>query len=216
MREKQQVFQYAGYEMRSHSETRWAAMMDSLDICWLYEPQVVDTRHGLYLPDFFLPSVGVFVEVKGPGPSVVEVEKAKDAEDVTGCPVVFAHGRMQMQGASLVNGGVTYFSGSKKLSFSSYELSEVVRQSYDMHTFAAFLTAGEHQPRPDSFSVGDILVETFTKMMDRQSLEQYLAGQHGPLNQAKKDTPRQLSRAELALSELANSLQEKRRAHRHG
>ena len=34
MREKQQIFHYSGYEMRSHSETRWAGMMSAIDICW--------------------------------------------------------------------------------------------------------------------------------------------------------------------------------------
>ncbi len=66
MRDKQTIFRYGGYEMRSHSETRWAAMMDAMSVSWIYEPRTVVTRHGGYMPDFFLPAVGAFVEVKGP------------------------------------------------------------------------------------------------------------------------------------------------------
>lgn len=202
MRERQQVFRHAGYEMRSHSETRWAGMMDSLGICWLYEPQVIETRHGYYLPDFFLPAVGAFVEVKGPFPSGTEIEKAMDAEALTGHPVVFAHGKTEMHGAILTGGAVTYFCGGKKASFTTYELSEIVRCNYDMHTYAAFLTAGDHQTKPDSFSVGDLMGEMLLRMMDRNGREQYLADHNRPLNQAKIEADRQCSKAEIALIDL--------------
>ena len=69
MRDKQTIFRYGGYEMRSHSETRWAAIMDVMGVTWVYEPRTVTTRHGGYMPDFFLPAVGAFLEVKGPTPS---------------------------------------------------------------------------------------------------------------------------------------------------
>lgn len=206
MRERQQLFRHAGYEMRSHSETRWAGMMDALDIAWLYEPETVETRHDFYLPDFFLPAIGAFVEVKGLSPTMAEIEKAKDAEAVTGRPVLFAHGKTEMQGASLAGGAVTYFRGDKKASFTTYEISEVVRHHYDIHAYAAFISAGDHQPKPDAFSAHDLVSEFFTRMLDRQGLEQYLADQHRPLNQAKKCATREASPAEKALMPLVARL----------
>lgn len=203
MREKQQIFRYAGYEMRSHSETRWAALMDSIGISWLYEPQVVTTRHGHYLPDFFLPAVEVFVEVKGPGPTEVEVEKAQDAECSTGFPVIFAHGKPEMIAAELVHGAVSYFNGEKRITYSTKELGAIVRGGYDTRTYAAFLCAGEHQGMPDSFSAGEILDEVFARMMDRQDLEKYRADLHRPLNQAKRGISKQHSRAEWFLGKFA-------------
>lgn len=209
MREKQQIFHYSGYEMRSHSETRWAGMMDAIDISWLYEPQVVRTRHGAYLPDFYLPTVGVFVEVKGAYPSATEIEKGQDAEAATGRPVIFAYGKTEMQGAYLVGGAVTYFREGRKVSFSSYELSEIVLCNYDMHRYAAFVTAGDHQPKPDSFSVGDLLSESFNRMMGRGELEKYLAGKHAPLNKAKDLQRGQPSKAEETLAGLVSRFREK-------
>jgi len=209
MREKQQIFHYSGYEMRSHSETRWAGMMSAIDICWHYEPKVVETRHGAYLPDFYLPAVGVFLEVKGAFPNQTEIEKAADAEASTGRPVIFAYGKTEMQGACLVGGAITYFRGERKVSFSSYELSEIVRRNYDMHTYAAFISAGEHQPRPDFFSVGDLLDESFTRMMDRGDHERYLANKHAPLNKAKDRLSSEPSKAEQLLSSLIARFHEK-------
>lgn len=63
---------YAGCNFRSRLEARWAVFFDHLDIAWRYEPQgyEVDTNGGLddverYLPDFYLPQLKTFVEVKG-------------------------------------------------------------------------------------------------------------------------------------------------------
>jgi hypothetical protein len=60
---------YAGHLFRSRLEARWAVFMDHLGVQWRYEPQgyVVGTGEDTerYLPDFRLPEVGVWVEVKG-------------------------------------------------------------------------------------------------------------------------------------------------------
>lgn len=201
--QKQQVFQYNGYEMRSHSETRWAALMDSLSIVWLYESRLIQTRHGNYLPDFYLPAAGLFVEVKGPGPTVVEVEKAEDAEAATGIPVIFAYGKPEMIGAELCHGVVAYFNREKKVSFSTREIGALVRQNYDMRTYAAFMSAGEHQAMPDTFSAGEILVEWLTNSMERSDRENHLASLHRPLNQAKQEKNTPPSKAEWFLSQFA-------------
>jgi hypothetical protein len=65
---------YAGCRFRSRLEARWAVFFDRLDIAWEYEPQGVLVTHRLtlaeesefpYLPDFWLPGLGLWVEVKG-------------------------------------------------------------------------------------------------------------------------------------------------------
>ncbi|MEH6368499.1 MAG: hypothetical protein V7764_19700 [Pseudomonas marincola] len=211
MRDKQQVFGYAGYEMRSHSETRWAALMDSISISWLYESQLIKTRHGYYLPDFYLPAVGLFVEVKGLGPTAVEIEKAEDAEAATGIPVIFAYGKPELLGAELAHGVVAYFNGAKRISFSTRELGALVRQSYDIHTYSAFICAGEHQGMPDSFSASDVMLEWVNKSMDRSGRESYAASLHGPLNQAKQDKHGQQSKAEWFLAKFAEKVRSRRK-----
>jgi hypothetical protein len=55
--------------MRSRLEARWAARLDALGLVWEYEPQVLRLgrgRGGFYLPDFWLPGQGCWLEVKGP------------------------------------------------------------------------------------------------------------------------------------------------------
>ena len=58
--------QYKGYRFRSRLEARWAVFFDYLNIKWLYEPEGFDLGDGLYyLPDFYLPELDLWIEVKG-------------------------------------------------------------------------------------------------------------------------------------------------------
>lgn len=61
---------YAGHRFRSRLEARWAVFLTALSITWQYEPEgfVVPRENGNatpYLPDFFLPDCGTWIEVKG-------------------------------------------------------------------------------------------------------------------------------------------------------
>lgn len=71
---------YAGCHFRSRLEARWAVFFDHLDVEWHYEPQGfewgahagefgTDHKAGRYLPDFYLPSINTWFEVKGVKPS---------------------------------------------------------------------------------------------------------------------------------------------------
>lgn len=68
---------YKGYNFRSRLEARWAVFFDTMGIKWEYEAQGFECSHRLtdwlgsdgktfsYLPDFWLPELEVFAEVKG-------------------------------------------------------------------------------------------------------------------------------------------------------
>lgn len=60
---------YRGHRFRSRLEARWAVFFDHLDIEWRYEPQgyeiAIYDETRRYLPDFYLPGLDVWVEVKG-------------------------------------------------------------------------------------------------------------------------------------------------------
>ncbi|GHD37419.1 hypothetical protein [Nocardiopsis kunsanensis] len=56
---------YAGHRFRSRLEARWAVFFDHLGIPWEYEPQGYLVDGKPYLPDFYLPTSGLWVEVKG-------------------------------------------------------------------------------------------------------------------------------------------------------
>lgn len=209
-RRKQTIFRHSGYEMRSMSEVRWASIMDVLRVRWLYEPRVVDTRHGWYLPDFYLPACGVYIEVKGPAPVLEEIEKAKDAEEETGCPVIFAHGNPEMLHGELFHGLLTYYGPNGPMDFPTAEMGALVRRFYDIHTYAAFLAAGDRRERPDVVMLGEALEELFQSWMDRQGLEEWKRRIHQPLNEARRQDHQQSSLAEWFVSEFARLVESKR------
>lgn len=56
---------YNGYRFRSRLEARWAVFLDEVRVEYQYELEGYELGAGIkYLPDFFLPSIGVHVEVK--------------------------------------------------------------------------------------------------------------------------------------------------------
>jgi hypothetical protein len=57
---------YAGCRFRSRLEARWAVFFDVLKVKWEYEPEgfALD-KSGWYLPDFRLPELSRYVEIKG-------------------------------------------------------------------------------------------------------------------------------------------------------
>lgn len=65
---------YGGYFFRSRLEARWAVYFDALGLDWVYEPEGYEIKGG-YLPDFYLPALGCFTEVKPRQFSQIEFEK---------------------------------------------------------------------------------------------------------------------------------------------
>lgn len=55
---------YKGYRFRSRLEARYAVAFDALGIKWDYEPEGFNVCGRTYLPDFFLPALSTYVEVK--------------------------------------------------------------------------------------------------------------------------------------------------------
>jgi hypothetical protein len=64
---------YAGCHFRSRLEARWAVFLDNLGVPWQYEPEGFDLGHTWYLPDFYLPTLGAWYEVKGSKPTEAEL-----------------------------------------------------------------------------------------------------------------------------------------------
>ena len=56
---------YQGYRFRSRTEARWAVFFDTLNIEWEYELEGYDLDGTWYLPDFWLPELGIYAEIKG-------------------------------------------------------------------------------------------------------------------------------------------------------
>lgn len=62
--------EYKGYAFRSRLEARWAVFLDALAIEWHYEHEgFMLAPFGIwYLPDFYLPELGCWIEVKSKEP----------------------------------------------------------------------------------------------------------------------------------------------------
>ena len=59
--------EYAGILFRSKLEAMHAKFFDENKIEWHYEPHIIQSSVGDYLPDFYLPRIKTYFEVKGKG-----------------------------------------------------------------------------------------------------------------------------------------------------
>jgi len=85
---------YRSTAFRSALEASWAATLDSLDIAWEYEPETIALPSGAtYIPDFHLPEIGIWIEVKGRG--VPRVEKAFEFGKFLACDCPRIRGILQ-------------------------------------------------------------------------------------------------------------------------
>src|SRR5258708_11826755 len=69
---------YNGYRFRSRLEARWAVFFDALGLEWEYEKEGFDLPSGSYLPDFWLPQVKSWCEVKAETLTITERKKADE------------------------------------------------------------------------------------------------------------------------------------------
>jgi hypothetical protein len=84
-----------GRRFRSTTEARWAVFLTELGVSWEYEPETYDLGSlGWYLPDFWLPAQGWFLEVKPGRPSILDkdYDRAKALHLLTSRPVLVANG----------------------------------------------------------------------------------------------------------------------------
>jgi len=71
---------YGGVLFRSVLEARWAVFFDSMGIEYTFEPHCFEVETGgrevIYKPDFLLPTLGLYVEIKPSKPYDIENTKA--------------------------------------------------------------------------------------------------------------------------------------------
>lgn len=64
---------YQGYRFRSRLEARWAVFFDTIGVRWVYEQEGFDLDGEWYLPDFWLPDLKIWVEIKPVEPTEREL-----------------------------------------------------------------------------------------------------------------------------------------------
>lgn len=87
---------YNGYRFRSRLEARWAVFMDALGIKYEYEPEGFELQSGWYLPDFWLPQLHAWLEIK-PRDGVTDkaFHLAKELCEGTKNPVLISNGLIE-------------------------------------------------------------------------------------------------------------------------
>lgn len=84
---------YKGYRFRSRLEARWAVFFDAMKIEWEYEPEGFVLSDGTrYLPDFWLPQVNMWAEVKADSFSEGEIRKCRLLATGTGYSCLMLNG----------------------------------------------------------------------------------------------------------------------------
>lgn len=66
---------YKGFRFRSRLEARWAVFFDAIGVKWIYEPEGYKMKNTCYLPDFYLPELRHYIEIKPDFPSALELTK---------------------------------------------------------------------------------------------------------------------------------------------
>ena len=85
---------YNGYKFRSRLEARWAVFFDEIGVEYRYEPEGFDLDGVWYLPDFYLPGLEKWVEVKPYEPTEEEVNKCALLAAATGKEVWLTFGEI--------------------------------------------------------------------------------------------------------------------------
>ncbi len=83
---------YDGYLFRSRLEARWAVFLDSLGEEWGYEVEGFKLKEKNYLPDFWLPRLECWLEIKGIEPNELEINLCESLAWETNYPVILAWG----------------------------------------------------------------------------------------------------------------------------
>lgn len=97
---------YNGYRFRSRLEARWAVFFDKLGIKYEYEPEGFDLDGVRYLPDFWLPELQYWIEVKPLPPNEKELEKAHRLALASKRPVYFLLTIPQLEQPEEIEDGV--------------------------------------------------------------------------------------------------------------
>lgn len=104
---------YRGVEFRSRLEARWAVFFDTLGLRWEYEKEGYDLNGLWYLPDFWIPKLDCWIEIKGGSPTKLENEKAGRLCGLTRKRVFIFQGQHTLPPENPPSSDVFYFCGAE-------------------------------------------------------------------------------------------------------
>lgn len=124
--------EWMGYRFRSRTEARWAVFFEHLGLKWQYEVDGYELESGKYLPDFYLPDLRMWAEVKGAEPTNRELALAKELASVSKNRVII------LEGAPEDKEQVYYISSNGDLSDLKYMFLEDRRNEGEFWLFADY------------------------------------------------------------------------------
>lgn len=183
MRNKRTIYHHNGYRLRSYTELMWARLMDAAEIFYLYEPDLVRVDDGYYLPDFWLPHVGIYLEVKGKHPTELEVQKADAVMARTGREVMFLVGLPESDKEGLFNCGfLVRGSGGWTRGVSPNDLHCMVGEFVSLDLWDRIGLSVKENDMDHLRLLGEMLEEAFLVRADRSDMERVLREIHAENN----------------------------------
>ncbi len=146
---------YNGYKFRSRLEARWDYYFDLMEIKYEHEPEGFDFENGspFYIPDFYLPQVSMWAEVKPFEFDEDEINKVKNLVKGTKKPCLLLVGTPDIRVYQAVEIGEHYYQDEPKEDF--------VTQSYavcmDSHRYPE--TEKRFYSMPGSDEGEDLMIE---------------------------------------------------------
>lgn len=188
MRERRTIYHHQGYRLRSYTELLWARLLEAADLFYLYEPDLVVVQGGCYLPDFYLPHVGIYLEVKGKYPTEEEIRKADDVMDRTGQEVIFLIGQPQSDFGGLHSCGLMARGANGwHTNISPNDLHRLARDHAEggRVIWAKVHLAVQEDDLDWVRHVGEIMEEMFLNRADRSDMERVLREVNGEANRLR-------------------------------
>ena len=102
---------YHGVRFRSRLEARWATFYNALGVRWMYETEGFELPSGRYLPDFFMPDMNSWIEIKPIAPTRQERTRCAELANDTGKRVLLFYGPVEAQDPSDTESAECYFPG---------------------------------------------------------------------------------------------------------
>lgn len=167
---------YDNYLFRSRLEARWAVFFNTLGIKYEYEKEGYDLEGTWYLPDFWLPEMNSWVEIKGQQPTEEERHKAKQLSFWTQKQVYIFAGNIGEETGYLEHPPLLYTSyhakdGSNNHQYKKIETSpEVLNIVGKLHNVGIKARANHYdlQLWQDGFCRGRHDMQEFIQLTQRQ------------------------------------------------
>jgi hypothetical protein len=136
---------YNGYRFRSRLEARWAIYFDALGIKYEYEPEGYELGNNeRYLPDFWLPQVNMWAEVKGPKFNKKEIRKAAKLFLGTTYPILLLSGSPSAKFYPAIEGSPQ---SNKRFSITLYSVNDY--KNYFLEENRFYCSPGHKDPRTE-------------------------------------------------------------------